>query len=167
MKKYTVKPGEDLGIIARKFGMPSWKYLYQLNKEKIGDNQDLLKEGTVLDMPSIDTSSGEDKIKQKDADPFEYTGGAVYRYPWVALSVSITDSKGEKLISDSEKDRDLVICEREKGTVLHKGTYKKADDIRLLLPHVPSVNIGIQGMPFSIAGIMHFHPDDNPEGFIK
>jgi len=34
MKKYTVKPNEDLDSIAKKFWLPSWKYLYELVKEQ-------------------------------------------------------------------------------------------------------------------------------------
>jgi hypothetical protein len=59
MKTYTTKPSEDLGSIARKFGMPSWKYLYQLNKDKIGDNPDLLAEGTALKIPEWNSTSGD------------------------------------------------------------------------------------------------------------
>ena len=50
-KQYTVKEGETLGIIADKFGMPSWKYLYQLNKDVIGENPDVLNAGAVLKRP--------------------------------------------------------------------------------------------------------------------
>jgi nucleoid-associated protein YgaU len=65
MKTHTSKPDEDLGAIAAKFGLPSWKYLYQLNKDKIGDNPDLLKAGTVSKIPRWDSTGGgrEDRSK--------------------------------------------------------------------------------------------------------
>ena len=53
---YTVQQGDDLGLIAEKFGMPSWKYLYELNRDVIGDNPDLLKEGTELQIPQWDST---------------------------------------------------------------------------------------------------------------
>ncbi len=75
MKIYTTKPNEDLGSIARKFGIPSWKYLYKINKDKIGDNPDLLKEGIVLKIPQWDSTCGDEKIKAKGAEPLKYTAG--------------------------------------------------------------------------------------------
>jgi len=86
MKKYTVKSNEDLGSIARKFWLSSWKYLYELNKEVIGDNPDLIKEGTKLDIPQWDFTCGDEKIKEKGVDPRSYVNGSMYKYPWVAYS---------------------------------------------------------------------------------
>jgi len=68
MKKYRVKENEDLGSIARKYALPSWKYLYELNKEAIGDNPDLLKPGTELKIPLWDSTTGDEKLKEKEID---------------------------------------------------------------------------------------------------
>jgi len=154
MKKYTVSRWR-LGIIARKFGMRLGSTL-PLNKEKIGDNQDLLKEGTVLDMPSIDTSSGEDKIKQKT--PIVWIHGGAYTGIVVALSVSITDSKGEKLISIL-KGQGFGDLRARKGTVLHKGTYKRPMILGCYC-HMSIRQYWYSRDAIFNCRIMHFHPDD-------
>jgi len=53
MKTCTSKPSDDRGSIARKFCMPSWKYLYEQNKNEIGENPDLLKAESKLKIPQI------------------------------------------------------------------------------------------------------------------
>ncbi len=156
---YTVKPGEDQGSIGRKYCVVSWKYLYELNKDAIGDNPDLLQPGTKLTIPMWDSTSGDERIRAKGADPFQYTGGLRYRYPWVPLSMSLTDEAGEKL-PDFEEEREVVIRERATGRVLAQTTAKSASDIGLLIPDAQAVNIGIKGFPFRIRGELQIHPDD-------
>jgi hypothetical protein len=163
MKTYTSKQNEDLGSIARKFGMPSWKYLYQINKDKIGDNPDLLKEGTVLEIPQWDSTSGDEKIKAKDADPFKYTGGLRYAYPWVPVSITLTDAN-ENETADFEQDRDLEIRSRKTGETIIESTIKQHDILELLLPGgIEQSQIGIKGHPLIIDKNVHYHSDDEPE----
>ena len=44
---YTVKRGDNLTKIGKKFGL-SWKVIYENNKDIIGSNPNLIKVGTVL-----------------------------------------------------------------------------------------------------------------------
>jgi hypothetical protein len=159
MKKYTVKPNEDLGSIAHKFGLPSWKYLYQLNKDAIGDNPDLLEEGTVLKMPVWNSTSGDEKIEEKGADPFQYTGGLRYRYPWAPFSMSLVGEDGTTLLPDFEEPVPVVIRLRSNGAVVYEGELTSPDQLERLLPDAP-VKIGIKGTPLYINGEAHLHPDD-------
>ncbi len=161
MKTYTTKPNDSLGSIARKFGMPSWKYLYQLNKDKISDNPDLLAEGTVLKIPQWDSTSGDEKIKAKGADPFKYTGGLRYAYPWVPFSLSIIN-KDHQVIPEFTEARELVLRNRKTGTIIAKTEIKKADDAEMLVPDCNDIEIGIKGYPLKINGVAHYHPDDEP-----
>jgi nucleoid-associated protein YgaU len=52
-KTYEVKPGDCLWTIAqRELGNPfAWVKLYQLNKQTVGSNPDLIYPGTVLNLP--------------------------------------------------------------------------------------------------------------------
>lgn len=159
MKKYTAKPNEDLGSIARKFGIPSWKYLYQLNKDTIGDNPDLLKPGTVLDMPEWDSTSGDEKLKAKEIEPEQWTGSAGWRYPWVALSVTLTKESGE-VKPDFEKERELLIRNRKSGETILKEKIKVSDSFERLVPDTPDLSIGIEGYPIERDGELHYHPND-------
>lgn len=96
---YTVQDGEELGTIAQKFGLPGWKYLYQLNEQAIGDNPDLLQAGTVLTIPRWDATGGDELIEARGGRAFEYSGGTCYRYPWVLFSITIGELCGDSSVS--------------------------------------------------------------------
>lgn len=50
---YTVGPGDCLCSIARKeLGTTDWRPLYELNKDTIGSNPNLILDGTVLKLPA-------------------------------------------------------------------------------------------------------------------
>ncbi len=88
-----VRPGEDLGTLSERFGLPSWRYLYELNKDSIGDNPDVLKPGTELVIPRWDNTGGDEKIEEAGGSVFAWTGGLRYRYVWVPMSITpeVTD----------------------------------------------------------------------------
>ncbi|HEX2956448.1 MAG TPA: LysM domain-containing protein [Chitinispirillaceae bacterium] len=142
-KTYIVKPGEDLGIIAKKFRMPSWKYLYQLNKDKIGDNPDLLKEGTELTIPQWDSTQGDELIREKGGNPMACTGGLQYRYPWVPFSVTLADGDGNQL-EDSEDGYKIVVTDSKTKNEILSKVFKKADEITVLIPDSPELNVTIE-----------------------
>lgn len=48
MAVYTVKPGDNLSVIARKLGLSSWRDLYDANKKVIGSNPNLIRPGQKL-----------------------------------------------------------------------------------------------------------------------
>lgn len=57
-RMHTVKPGDTLSSIARKYGVQGgWWALYQANKEMIGRNPDRLNVGTLLVVPKNSRSS--------------------------------------------------------------------------------------------------------------
>ncbi|GIF22117.1 LysM repeat protein [Actinoplanes tereljensis] len=52
LEKYTVKAGDTLSTIARRLNIPGgWQALYQLNKDAIGPDPDLIPVGLVLRLP--------------------------------------------------------------------------------------------------------------------
>lgn len=158
MKIYTVKPNDNLGNIARRFGIPSWKYLYQINKDKIGDNPDMLQVGTDLKIPEWDSTSGDERIKAKGAEPFKYTRGLQYAYPWVPLSISLTNWDGSGV--ELKEPVEVIIRDRKHNTELWKGTISKFDQLDVLIPDSRDINIGIKGYPAVIGNALHIHPDD-------
>jgi len=162
MKTYTVKPKEDLGSIARKFGMPSWKYLYQINKDIIGDNPDLLKEGMVIKIPEWDSTSGDELLREKGVNPSNYTGGLCYKYPWVPFSYTHHGEDG-KPVEKFDPPRNLQITNRKTGKVIIEKTISTKDDLKFLIPNLPDINIGIEGIPLQINDVKHIHPNDLKE----
>jgi LysM repeat protein len=156
-KPYITVFGDTLGSIAKKFHLPSWKYLYQINKSVIGDNPDLLKAGTALKIPKWDTTKGDELIREKGADPFAYVGGLQYRYPWVPLSVTLTDIQGNMLkerdqngkeVKNFEKEKEYEVIDAESGKILVKGKIKSADELELLVPDVKMRVIKIDSVVF-------------------
>jgi len=143
MKTYTSKPNEDLGSIARKFWLPSWKYLYEINKDVIGDNPDLLQPGTKLKIPQWDTTSGDEKIKDKDVDPRSYVNGNMYKYPWVAYSRTLMMNSSD-LYKDRNADGEMSstyttekkysLKDKEGKRIFAEGTIKDAEQLEVLIP---------------------------------
>jgi hypothetical protein len=144
MPKYTVKQGEDLGSIAEKYCLPSWKYLYELNKDAIGDNPDLLKPGARLSIPEWNATSGDEKIEAKGAKAFAYTGGLRYRYVWAPLSVSLVD-ENEQII-ETEEEKEAVIAIADAGSEVCRKTLKSGDDLCVLAPDTHSLTVSVDGL---------------------
>jgi hypothetical protein len=154
MKKYTSKQNDDLGSIAARAGLPSWKYLYEINKSKIGDNPDLLKAGTELEIPEWDSTTGDEKIEAKGVSAFDYTGGAKYRYPWVPMSVSLVnkneepykekDEKGNEK-EDYQKEMKYCVYVESKDRVIAEGSIKKFDELGLLVVDSKKIALEIDG----------------------
>jgi hypothetical protein len=158
MKKYISKEGEDLGSIAGKLGMPSWKYLYELNKETIGDNPDLLKPGTELTIPQWDSTCGDEKLKAKGVeDPEKWSGWAGWRYPWVKYSGTMSTDKGAiyKEKSNSGEDRsDFASKKRyefrngDNEFLLASGEIGDAEELELLIPDAKHLHVFIDGIKY-------------------
>lgn len=143
---HIVEEGESLGAIARMYGLPTWKYLYQINKDKIGDNPDLLKTGIELQIPQWETISGDEKIAKKGADPAYYTRGSRYRYPWVPFSATIVNDKDEVLKKDDkEKKLAYELRDSESGNLLASDAIESGDALELLIPDSRKLEITIDG----------------------
>jgi hypothetical protein len=135
MPKCTVKQGEDLGSIAEKYCLPSWKYLYELNKDAIGENPDLLEPGTKLSIPLWDSTSGDEKIEAKGAKAYAYIGGMGYRYPWVPFSVTIKNEEDE-IVEENENAYEFLYVDTSKDPdeVLMRRTFSEGAEIKCLVP---------------------------------
>lgn len=144
--KHIVEEGESLGAIARVYGLPTWKYLYQINKEKIGENPDLLEKGIELQIPQWDSTSGDEKIAEKGADPAYYAHGSRYRYPWVPFSTTIVNGKGEVLKKGGkEKKLAYELGDSESGNLLASDALESGDALELLIPDSRKLEITVDG----------------------
>ncbi|MDG5814854.1 LysM domain-containing protein [Chitinispirillales bacterium ANBcel5] len=135
MKQYTVKDGEDLGSIARKFWLASWKYLYEINKDIIGDNPDLLKPGTKLKIPQWNDTQGDEKIEAKGGKVREYVNGLRYAYVWVPFSMSLMDRKGRPLQENTDAYKFTVLeTSQQESRTIYEKVFSKCDEIGALVP---------------------------------
>ncbi|HEX2959057.1 MAG TPA: LysM domain-containing protein [Chitinispirillaceae bacterium] len=157
--QYKVKRGETLGVIARKHRLPSWKYLYQLNRDVIGDNPDLLNEGAVLNIPVIEESKGFQLFRDKDVNPDNYLGGLRYIYPWVTVSFTLSNPDGTVYIEfDNDgkeraeflKKKKYEIKDADTGMVLITGEITKSEEIQILVPDVKRKILLVDGFEYRL-----------------
>ncbi|MFW6221930.1 MAG: hypothetical protein ACOC4C_05635, partial [Fibrobacterota bacterium] len=128
--------------------------LYELNKDAIGKNPDLLQGGTKLQIPQWDSTGGDEKIEEKGGKAFRYTGGLRYRYPWVAFSLSLvnTDEKlyreknedGEET-EEFQKEKKYVLRLGEAGDVVAEGTITRSEEIQRIVVDTEDLNLEVDG----------------------
>jgi hypothetical protein len=157
--KHTVKKGEDLGMIAQRFRLPSWKYLYEYNKEKIGDNPDLFEPGTEIEIPQWDSTSGDEKFKERGGDPTLFTGGRPFIYPWELVSGTLADFDGSIYTETDDSGREQTRFKEKKkyeikdgdtGAVLASGELGQADELTVLVPDVANKVLIVDGEEYRI-----------------
>jgi uncharacterized Zn-binding protein involved in type VI secretion len=155
---YVVEEGESMGEIAERFGLASWKYLYELNKDAIGDNPDLLRPGAQLTIPAWNHTSGEEKIAEKGAKVFRYVGGVRYAYPWVPFSVTLVDRKGEVLRERNAQgemseefavEKEFVIRDKDRDVELVRGSLSRSDALEVLVPDSRSLFLEVDGVAYA------------------
>lgn len=158
-KTYIAKKNETIASIADKFGLPSWKYLYQLNKRIVGDNPDILNEGTALEIPQVEESSGYQLLLDKGAIPGAYTGGLRYKYPWVPVSFTIANPDGTVYKEFDENGNERAVFAKKKnyeirdadtGTVLASGDITKSEEISVLVPDVKRKMLVVDGIKYQL-----------------
>ena len=153
-EKYTTKKNDSLGSIAHTFGLVSWKYLYQINKDIIGDNPDLLKEGTVLTIPQWDATKGDEKIVAKEADPKKYVGALGYRYVWVPISITLCNEDDTLIGTDDsgslDEKKKYIIEHPESHLEFAAGSIKNATEIETLIPDHPHPLVRVGNQQFMV-----------------
>jgi uncharacterized Zn-binding protein involved in type VI secretion len=143
---HVVECGETLSEIAERYGLASWKYLYELNRDAVGENPDLLGEGIELTIPSWDHTGGEERIGEKGARPFRYVGGVRYAYPWVPFSVTLVDSGGACVEYEDEKE--FIVSDADTGSEVARGSITRAADIAVLIPDVDRAVVTVEGVRY-------------------
>ncbi len=145
-KKHIVEDGEDLGSIAEMYGMTSWKYLYELNKETVGENPDLLSAETELIIPGTESTSGDEMITEKGYRAEDYIGGIRYHYVWVPFSLSILDEHETPL--ENEEPMEFSLIDLEQECELLKITAANYDEIKTLIPSCNEIDIRSEDLFF-------------------
>lgn len=56
MARYTVQRGDTLSAIARRVGVP-WRSLYDMNRQVIGSNPNMIRAGMVLELPGEEAAA--------------------------------------------------------------------------------------------------------------
>jgi hypothetical protein len=145
-KTHTVENGEDLGSIAVDYGINSWKYLYEINKEVIGDNPDILETGIELAIPRWDDTQGDEEIEKKGARAFDYVNGLRYSYVWVPFSISFMNLSDKPFMF--EKEQKLLVTLNKTGMEISKKTVSDWKDVHCLVPQTDDISISFGGLFF-------------------
>lgn len=76
MATYTVKKGDTLGKIANSLGLDSWRELYDLNKDVIGSNPNVIRPGQTFQIPgSEDAEEADEPVAEEESvEEGGYTG---------------------------------------------------------------------------------------------
>lgn len=143
---HTVACGEDLGSIARMYMLSSWKYLYDYNKDIIGDNPDLLAEGTELNIPQWDATEGDEMIAEKGGKIDKYIGGIIWRYPWQSISISFMDDIKKGLLPDFDDERRFKLVVEDSNETILAGTIKRCDELDVIIPDLVKVKPFVEGL---------------------
>ena len=138
-KTHTVEEGEDLGKIAIDYGISSWKYLYEINKDVIGDNPDILKPGIKLKIPQWNDTQGDEEIEKKGARAFDYVNGLRYSYVWVPFSISFMNFSDKPFMF--EKEQELLVILNKTGMEICKKTVSEWRDAHCLVPQTDDISI--------------------------
>jgi hypothetical protein len=153
-KTYTVQAKETIGKIASRFNLPSWKYLYDLNKNVIGDNPDILKEGLSLTIPVWQSTSLARMLEEKGQVAELWFSGFKYRNPWVAFSASMIKRSGSILtIKDAsgkpttkfKEPVNWIIRDCQTGNELGSGEIGESDELQAIIPNSPNAVLEIDG----------------------
>lgn len=152
---YTVEKGEDLGMIAQRFRLPSWKYLYEYNKDEIGENPDLLEPGTELEIPQWDSTTCDERIQKRGGNPSLYVGGRPFIYPWELVSGTLADFDGSVYTetnqsSSFEKKKPYEIKDGDTGAVLASGEIGSSEELNVLVPDVAQNLLVVDGEEYRI-----------------
>lgn len=141
---YTVVAGDTLGRIARKYGLGSWRELYQANRSAIGRNPDSIPTGLRLKVPDYRKSQGERLLRQRGANPVDYMGGLRYAYPWVLFSFRLAGENGHSIGLDRPHEYSLRADPEAEpfftGTVAGEGPFE------VFVPHVSGAVLEIAGL---------------------
>jgi len=142
---------------AEKYGLATWKCFYG---DECGDGEGGVEHKKV--MKKINSTYGDELLKEKGGVPHDYRSSLCYHYPWVPFSLTINRGEEEKTDKkDEDKEVRYKIYDGERDALIAEGTVVD-DKIEDLFPDVEYPVIFVddmriwlnpvqQEMPFGVA----------------
>jgi len=122
------KPLDD---VADKYGLATWKCFYG---DECGDGEGGVEHKKV--MKKINSTYGDELLKEKGGIPHDYRSSLCYHYPWVPFSLTINRGEEEKTDKkDEDKKVRYKIYDGERDALIAEGTVVD-DKIEDLFPDV-------------------------------
>ena len=153
---YKVQKGDCLSDIADAHGIREWRMLWELNKDLLGDNWDVLPEGKDLKLPNTKDNPLVEWFRANSWE--EYLDPAWgYEYPGKYLSLTFLDEHDKPLVFKDEKGSETTRkCEiYATGPVpclLHTLTLESGDDLDVVIPDTQNIGLWIEGEGISFNG---------------
>lgn len=154
---YTTKPGDNLSDIADAHGIREWRVLWQLNKDKLGEDWDVIPEKTGLRLPDTSKNPLVDWFRENGWDDY-LNPDLGYEYPGKYLSLTFTDEQDKPLEFKDEKGNAVqprceIYVTDPVPHLLHTITLKAGDDLDVVVPDTEQLGLWVDGQSISWNGV--------------
>ncbi len=168
---HTVAEGECLSDIAELHGIREWRLLWQLNKDALGENWDILKVGMELKLPDASSNPLADWFKENRWK--DYLSPVMgYQYPGKYLSLTFVDQDDKPLVFlDAQGKQTTRPCEiyvtSPVPTLVTRTELKGGDDFDVVVPDTEDIGIWVENEAIGYGGTIWppfdqflAHPED-------
>jgi hypothetical protein len=154
---YTTKPGDCLSDIADAHGIREWRVLWQLNRDKLGEDWDVLPEKTELQLPDTSKNPLVDWFRKNGWDDY-LNPDLGYEYPGKYLSLTFTDEQDKPLEFKDENGKSVqprceIYVTDPVPNLLHSITLKAGDDLDVVVPDTEQLGLWVDGQSISWNGV--------------
>ncbi len=161
--EYTVVEGDTLSKISKEFNIPSWEVLYEINRDIIGENPDLIQIDTALQIPVAEHNPLREYLKLIDAEKF--IGGMCYRYIYEYFSTSLCDDGNVEIAGDGEFPKEFAhYIASNPPAILNEFELNSYDEIFVMKLRHHSCKYGIKGEKYFYDNQIMRHPSDLAQG---
>ncbi|MCB9495813.1 MAG: LysM peptidoglycan-binding domain-containing protein [Fibrobacteria bacterium] len=146
---HTVVKGQCLSEIAAIHGIRDWRLLWELNKDTLGDNWDLIRVGDVLKLPDTTKNPLVEWFRENQWD--EYLTDKGYQYPGKYLSLTLLDAN-DAVLEFKEPVRCQVYRYAPTPLLLHEIELASGDDLDVLVPDIEHLAVWVDGVAIGFHG---------------
>ncbi|MEN9306534.1 MAG: hypothetical protein RL173_466 [Fibrobacterota bacterium] len=153
---HKVQKGDCLSDIADQYGIREWRLLYQLNKDALGENWDVLKDGLELTLPDKQHNPLVEWFHTNDWAAF-LNPDKGYEYTGKYLSLTFLDEKDDTLEFKDEKGTKVkrkceIYVTGPVASLLHSLELEGGDDLDVVIPDTQSIGLWVEGEAISFNG---------------
>lgn len=142
--EHTVTEEETLSSIASLYGIRSFRLLWELNREVLGEDWDRPKPGTVLKLPDPADNPLRDWLAENGWEEYcPDRPGKGYQFPGKYLSLTLTDGEGKPIGTLDPPAKCEVYCTGPKAPLLYSFPLSSGE-IDLMVPDCP-FELHVQG----------------------
>ena len=154
---YSTQAGDCLTDIADSYGIREWRLLWQLNKDKLGKDWDVIPENTELQLPDTSKNPLVDWFTENGWDDY-LNPDLGYEYPGKYLSLTFTDENDKPLAfqdpnGNPVQPRCEIYATDPVPFLLHAFPLKAGDDLDVVVPDTEQLGLWVDGQSISWNGV--------------